>query len=102
MDQLGRVIDFSVIKDLVGTWIDENWDHGFIFWAEDKEMCLLYAGGQPLFKHKFFALPTNPTAENMSDYLLRVVCPRVLRDTGVRASRIVLEETENCSVEVSL
>ena len=30
LDSLGRVIDFSIIKGLVGDWIDSKWDHGFI------------------------------------------------------------------------
>jgi len=51
---------------------------------------------------KTFELPTNPTAENMADYLLRVIGPRQLKGTGVTLTRVKIDETENCSAEVSL
>jgi len=35
LDNLGRVVDFSVLKDIIGGWIDDNWDHGLILWRED-------------------------------------------------------------------
>lgn len=35
LDNVGRVIDFSVIKREVGSWIDEHWDHNFIFNPND-------------------------------------------------------------------
>ena len=28
LDDLGRVIDFSVLKSVVGGWVDDAWDHG--------------------------------------------------------------------------
>jgi 6-pyruvoyltetrahydropterin/6-carboxytetrahydropterin synthase len=99
LDGIGRVIDFSVLKAKLGGWVDANWDHGFIHHAEDTEtiQALAAVKGQ-----KTFALPTNPTAENMADYLLRVVGPQVLAGTGVTLTKVVLWETENCYVEVSL
>ncbi len=36
LDDVGRVIDFSVIKERVGGWIDEFWDHGFVLNEEDE------------------------------------------------------------------
>jgi len=27
LDSLGRVVDFSVIKEKVGKWVDENWEY---------------------------------------------------------------------------
>ena len=38
LDSLGRVIDFGVLKQKIGSWIDEFWDHGFIYFIDDKEM----------------------------------------------------------------
>ena len=37
LDALGRVVDFGVIKQRVGTWIDENWDHTAILAAHDTD-----------------------------------------------------------------
>ena len=35
LDSLGRVIDFSVVKSVIGDWILENWDHTMIIFKED-------------------------------------------------------------------
>jgi 6-pyruvoyltetrahydropterin/6-carboxytetrahydropterin synthase len=108
LDPLGRVVDFSVIKDQVGSWIDEAWDHAFIYWNEDPELEPLFSAGDDdlpggiLAEHKSFAFDANPTAENMADYLLRKICPAVLGDTGIRVSRVRLWETENCYADAEL
>jgi 6-pyruvoyltetrahydropterin/6-carboxytetrahydropterin synthase len=96
LDELGRVIDFSVLKDAIGGWIDEHWDHGFIIWDEDNE---LGDALETIPDQKLFRLDYNPTAENMAYYLLTVVCPHVLRETGVRVVKVRLWETENCYAE---
>ena len=99
LDNIGRVIDFSVLKQKLGTWIDTHWDHGFIHHEDDQESI---AALKAVPSQKTFALPDNPTAENMASYLLHTVCPAELAGTGVTVGRIVLWETENCYVEVSL
>ena len=35
LDNVGRVIDFSVIKDKLCNWLEDNWDHKFILWEKD-------------------------------------------------------------------
>lgn len=98
LDRLGRVIDFGVLRDLVGSWINAHWDHAFIVHSKDSE-CL---GALHAVKNqKLFVLDGNPTAENMAKHLLSVVCPEVLTGTGVRVTKVVLYETENCFAEVS-
>lgn len=99
VDRIGRVVDFSVLKDRLGGWIDENWDHGFIAWSGDVDAvaAVLNVPGS-----KLFTLSNNPTAENMADHLLRVVGPLVLAGTGVKLVKVVLWETENCFAEVEL
>lgn len=99
LDALGRVIDFAVLKERIGGWIDRHWDHGFICHAEDAEALRAMAA---IPNQKVFQLNANPTSENMADYLLRVVGPNELKGTGVRIVRVVLWETENCYVEVAL
>lgn len=99
LDDLGRVIDFGVLKQRFGTWLEEQWDHGFVLWDQDGEALDLVARieGQKLYR-----LGSNPTAENMALHLLHDVAPALMQDTGVTITRIVLWETENCYVEVSL
>lgn len=98
LDELGRVIDFSVLKEKIGGWIDEHWDHTFILHAEDKDLFL------SLSKHhqkRIYEMPNNPTAENMAHHLLTRICPHVLTGTGVQVVKVTLWETENCYAEVS-
>lgn len=100
LDGIGRVIDFSVLKEKLGGWVDVHWDHGFVFYEKDEEVRSLFEGS--MARHKHFALPTNPTAENMGAYLLHTVGPEQLIGTGVRLVKVVIWETENCFAEVSI
>ena len=93
LDSLGRVIDFSVLKEKLGGWIDENWDHGFVLGEADHQARTVIGG---LATQKLYIMPTNPTAENMAEYLLRTVGPKQLEGTGVELCRVTVWETENC------
>lgn len=97
LDDLGRVIDFGVVKQVVGQWIEENWDHAFLVFVDDEEAlaALRMVSGQRVYR-----MPTNPTAENMAAHLLSHA-NGMLRPLGVRVVRVELEETENCRVEVT-
>lgn len=96
-DALGRVIDFSVLKERLGSWIELTWDHGMVLWDRDEEAIAAcrYMPGQ-----KLALLPYNPTAENLALHLLNVVGPELLRSTGVKLVRVVVHETENGIAEV--
>lgn len=97
LDELGRVVDFSEIKEKVGAWIDAEWDHTMIIWDKDPNLqFLLNCDGAK----KIFVTQFNPTAENLAEYLLKVVCPFVLKTCKV--TKIKLYETSNCYVEVAL
>ena len=100
LDAVGRVIDFAVLKERVGGWILENWDHGFIVAAHDvdtqRALTAFSSGG---LSQKIFVLDRNPTAENMAQFLALEVSPRVLAGTSVRVAKIVVQETENCFAE---
>lgn len=100
LDSLGRVIDFSVLKEKLGGWIDLHWDHTFICYKEDK-LTISLLEQAPKFK-PLFIMDVNPTAENMADYLLRKVSPDLMKGTGVTVTKVVLWETENCFVEAFL
>jgi 6-pyruvoyltetrahydropterin/6-carboxytetrahydropterin synthase len=100
LDELGRVVDFSVLKEKVGGWVDTHWDHTTILFADDVKTIEL-VDQAPKYKDTFI-MPNNPTAENMASYLLREICPKVLEGTGVVAHKITFWETENCFVDQSL
>lgn len=98
LDSLGRVIDFSVLKERIGAWLDENWDHGFVYFVEDVEVrqALLATGS------KSWALPYNPTAENMARILLLNIAPSLMAGTGVEVFKVVVQETPNCRAEAEV
>jgi 6-pyruvoyltetrahydropterin/6-carboxytetrahydropterin synthase len=96
LDELGRVVDFGVIKALLGAWVDSHWDHTTILHAEDRAL------GEAICAHSgqvIYYLPTNPTAENMAAYLVEVVCPRLFASYPILCEKIRLWETPNCYAE---
>lgn len=100
LDSVGRVIDFSVLKERLGGWIDENWDHTMLLYKEDRETIKNVMACER--KKPIFVCDFNPTAENMANYLLRVVGPNVLNTTGVKLVKVAVWETENCVAEATL
>jgi 6-pyruvoyltetrahydropterin/6-carboxytetrahydropterin synthase len=100
LDAVGRVIDFSVLKEKIGGWIDANWDHGFIVYGGDDQIYNALAAVKP--RMKIFSMMDNPTAENMAKFLLLGVCPLVLAGTGVTVVSVRLQETENCEATARL
>lgn len=99
LDDIGRVVDFSVLKQRLGGWVDSYWDHKFIYWEQDK---LVQAAVDASGLDGVWVAPFNPTAEEMAAYLLRVVGPAELAGTGVTLVGVRLYETENCVAEVTL
>ena len=91
-DSLGRVIDFAVIKDTLCAWLENNWDHRTLLWAEDPLLSALAA-----IDPGIASVPFNPTAENMARYLGEVVAPRCLAGTGIAVVRCTVAETAKCS-----
>ena len=108
LDGIGRVVDFSVIKEKVGGWIDAHWDHNFLCHPDDPitllemypQVCLRHSEppvriGAILTDKPFYRmLKGNPTAENMAEELYHKACdllPSPLRVTCVRVF-----ETPNC------
>ncbi len=98
-DQVGRVIDFAVLKARFKGWIDEHWDHGFLLSQEDENGTAAARLVQP---SKYYLLPFNPTAENMARYLLETICPQLLEGTSVRTTKVVIWETPEACAEASL
>ena len=97
LDDVGRVLDFSVIKSKLCMWLEEFWDHKFLIWDNDPWAKLL-AGIDP----EVVWVDFNPTAENMGEHLVRVVGPSQLAGTGCVLVRVMIEETAKCSATVSL
>lgn len=99
LDSIGRVIDFSVLKEKVGGWIDRHWDHTFI--AAPNEAPELLSVIEGINNKLVYNMPCSPTAENMAKHLLNDICPKVLEGTGVKVVHVRVWETENCYADAN-
>ena len=94
LDEVGRVLDFSVIKSILCEWLETYWDHKFLVNALDPRATLLVEADPK----GVVLLGWNPTAENMAEFLLKELGPRILPD-HVELVWVKVEETYKCSVE---
>lgn len=97
LDAVGRIIDFGVLKETLGKWIDDNLDHSTILFSEDQQL------GKSISEYTgqdIFYLPYNPTAENIAHYLFTEVCPKLFSG-NVKCIKIKIHETPNCYSEIS-
>ncbi len=60
LDEVGRIIDFGVIKEEFGAWLNEVYDHGFIVEEGDPITAWLVAHEQ-----KHHVMKTPPSIENL-------------------------------------
>ena len=99
LDKVGRVIDFGVVKERVGAWIDETWDHSTLVNEDDLalvDFCRHQAdrrGNRPPY-----LFPGEPTAENIASELFHVAAG-LLDGSGVRVTKVRIYETPNCYAE---
>lgn len=98
LDDLGRVIDFGVIREVLGTWIDDNLDHNTILSIKDKDLGdkISTTTGQ-----KIYYISENPTAENIAQHILNEICPKLFADKNVKCVALKLYETPNCYTNIS-
>lgn len=98
LDEVGRVVDFSVIKTALCEWLEEHFDHKFLIWEKDELLPQLHqVSGESLV-----VVPFNPTAENIAQYLVERIGPQQLKDYPVRLVSCKVEETAKCSATYSL
>ena len=97
LDAIGRVMDFSVIKEKLCMWLEDNWDHKFLVWVKDPWATTLTELDPTTVVTGF-----NPTAEKMAQYLVEVVGPTQLEGTGATLTHVVIEETCKCSCSFTL
>ena len=93
LDRVGRVLDFGDIKDRLCSWLEFSWDHKFLVWSQDPMVTTL----KDLDPDGVMVVPFNPTAENMAEYLVKVIGPERLKGTGVNLIAVKIEETAKCS-----
>lgn len=112
LDELGRVIDFGVVKEIIGTWIDDNWDHNMLLHEGDpllKAVMMLDehvshetlpSWEETILGRQPYIMPDarNPTAENIAA-VLRQRSQELLHEAGMHdllVTRVRVYETPNC------
>lgn len=110
LDDIGRVIDFSVIKSELCNWLEDVWDHKMLLWSKDPVAAMQYQrryngpeqDDQELYDamNSIVQVPFNPTAENMAKFLLDLSDIR-LEGTGVTCVKVIVEETRKCLATAS-
>ena len=93
LDDVGRIIDFSVVKSKLCNWLETNWDHRFLMYESDELRIPL----QKIISEDIVSCPFNPTTENMARYLCEVIGPQQLKGTGCQLIKCTIEETRKCS-----
>ena len=97
LDDIGRVVDFSVINTLLCQWLEDNWDHKMLIWDQDPMVDLLIH----VDMEGVVVVPFNPTAENMAQFLMNEVAPKQL-PCYLQLIECTIEETRKCSVTYKL
>jgi 6-pyruvoyltetrahydropterin/6-carboxytetrahydropterin synthase len=85
LDRLGMVVDFTRIKKLLGSWIDDELDHRMILHRDDPALPELKRLGEPVV-----VVEVNPTAENIAKMIFDHA-----RAAGLEVVEVTLWETEN-------
>jgi 6-pyruvoyltetrahydropterin/6-carboxytetrahydropterin synthase len=83
LDDMGMVVDFSDVRDLVKGWVDANLDHRMVLNRRDPVVPLLKELGEP-----FYLMDENPTAENIARLIFRQA-----RGQGLNVVEVRLWET---------
>lgn len=111
LDDLSMVVDFSCLKAVIGSWIDEHWDHNMMLHAADpllrvidrftnthleqSNLTMLIFGTEK----EPYVMPEgmNPTAEAIAEELFRR-SNELLGDARVpvRVTHVRVHETPNC------
>ena len=86
LDERGMVLDFTEIKRVVNTWVDDTLDHRMVLHRDDPAVPLFRELGEPLY-----LLDANPTAENIAKLIGKFAISQ-----GFPVAQVDLWETRNC------
>lgn len=94
LDIAGRIVDFGEVKRILGGWIDDNLDHGFIANAADVDVIEFVRSAAS----KLYVVDFEPSAENLSAMLL-MKARELMPDFSIVS--IVIFETPTSSAEAT-
>ena len=85
LDDKGMVRDFTEIKQILQTWVDDTLDHRMLLHQKDPLRQALEKAGEPIF-----VLKNNPTAENIARLIYETA-----QNKSLPVSSVTLWETPN-------
>ena len=94
----GMVVDFSDIKKIANTFIQEKLDHAFMVWEKDTELLDFFQNSKG---HKPVIVPFTSTAENVAAYIFNELDGQFndVFGTGLQLHSIKLWETPtSCAI----
>lgn len=83
LDEMGMVIDFTQVNEVVKTWVNENLDHRMLLCRADPVLPMLKDAGEPVY-----VMDENPTAENIAALVWKAA-----RKAGLQVSEVRVWET---------
>jgi 6-pyruvoyltetrahydropterin/6-carboxytetrahydropterin synthase len=83
LDEMGMVIDFTAVNEVVKTWVDGNLDHRMLLCREDPMVPVMQDADEPLY-----VMDENPTAENIAALVYKAA-----HKSGLKVSEVRLWET---------
>lgn len=88
----GMLIDFGIVKDEIGKWINHSWDHATILHVDDDKLI------EPLrdLDLKLYCMDEHPTAENMAAHLHAIAVERLEEMFEVEVESVTIMETRRC------
>lgn len=98
LDNIGRIIDFSVIKEKLCEWLEDNYDHKFLIWKHDPFMITL----NEIDPDGVHVTDFNPTAENIAKHFTEVIAPIQLNGTNTELIKCTIEETRKCKASYEI
>jgi 6-pyruvoyltetrahydropterin/6-carboxytetrahydropterin synthase len=98
LDDAGFVVDFGVVKDRVGGWIDTNLDHTFLAQRNDPVIqalddAMIQTRGTQF--RPVFWMKDPPTAESIAALIFRRAA-ELLSDVPIMMDHVRVYETPNC------
>lgn len=97
LNDLGMVVDFGDLKNVIKGWIDLNLDHNVILHKDDKDLGDFI---ENYTNQKVYYLKSNPTAENIALHLKLDIIPMLFSEIPFQIVKVRLYETPNAFVEV--
>lgn len=99
LDELGMVVDFSEVKELMREYIDAKYDHKFLISKDDPILSdllgIVFDGADSII-----TVPYNPTAENIALDIFQSISGELPRERGISLKKVRVWETPSGFAEV--